>query len=250
MTVVAVIPARFKSSRFPGKPLVGLLGKPMVVWVAQAAAQAIGRDSVFVATDDGRIANAVEQYGFRALMTSENALTGTDRVWEASSSVSADVYVNVQGDEPAVNPADILKIGQAKERFPGEVINGMCPMAESESPADCNVPKVVTAEDNRLLYASRLPVPGRKAGCSAPAAYWKQVCIYAYTREELDRFGRLGRKSRVESIEDIEILRFLDLGIGVRMIETSAGSLAVDVAEDVNKVEAVLKAMYGARPGN
>lgn len=241
MKVVGLIPARYGSSRFPGKPLVKLLGKPMVVWVAELTAKALGKENVFVATENQRIVDIVDDYGFSGIMTSEKASTGTDRLWEAAQQIDADIYINVQGDEPLLNPDDILKILSAKKQFPDEVINGMCPILPGEDPDNVNLPKVITNENGRLVYMSRLPIPGSKSKNNIAKVFWKQVCIYAFNKKELNAFGEFKRKSYLESIEDIEILRFLELNIPVRMVETSGNSRAVDIPEDVPAVEEALK---------
>jgi len=160
-----------------------------------------------------------------ALMSSKNALTGTDRLWEAAQQVKADIYVNVQGDEPLLDPKDIIKVVEAKRRHADEVINAMCPILEDEDPRDVNIPKVVVNQDKRMVYMSRLAVPGSKSSETAPKKYWKQVCIYAFNYNELKAFGSFGRKSYLESSEDIEILRFLELNIPVRMVESLGDSV-------------------------
>ena len=213
----------------------------MIIRVAEITAQALGRENAYIATDDGRIADAVEKCGFKVIMTSSKAMTGTDRIAEAAGKIDADIYVNVQGDEPLLDPKNINKIAAAKEKYIGEVINCMCPIGKDEKPEDVNIPKVVTTEDLRLIYMSRLPVPGSKSADSAPKVYWKQVCIYAFSKKELKAFSRDGRKSYLEGIEDIEILRFLELGIPVRMIKVAGGSKAVDLPGDVEAVESILK---------
>lgn len=243
MKIVCLIPARYSSSRYPGKPLVKLLGKPMIVWVAELAAEAIGRENIFVATEDQQIKNIVCSYGFNAVMTSEKALTGTDRIWEASQHIDADIYINVQGDEPLLDPEDILKILSAKKRNPNEVISGMCRIQPDDDPNNVNLPKVVTNEGKQLLYMSRLPIPGSKHKDNSPEVFWKQVCIYAFNKKELNAFGEFQRKSFLESIEDIEILRFFELGIPVRMVETTGNTYAVDTPEDVSIVEDALTKM-------
>ena len=240
MKSVVVIPARFKSSRFPGKPLVNLLGKPMILWVAELSAEAVGKENVFVATEDQRIAEVVENAGFNAVMTSTGALTGTDRLAEVVDSIDADIYLNVQGDEPLIDPLDIIKVRDAKLLDMNAVTNGYCWLAEHEDPTSVNIPKVLTAENGSLIYMSRLPIPGFKDPKLAPARYKKQVCIYGFTAGQLKQYAGISRKGATESHEDIEILRFLELGVPVKMIETSAGSLAVDVPEDVAIVEAAL----------
>jgi 3-deoxy-manno-octulosonate cytidylyltransferase (CMP-KDO synthetase) len=240
MRSVVLIPARYQSSRFPGKPLIPLLGKPMVLWVAELSAKAVGKDNVYVATEDERIRNCVVSAGFNAVMTSELALTGTDRLAEAADQIDADIYINVQGDEPILDPADILKIRDVKLNNLGSVVNGFCWLSDQEDPESVNIPKVITNEDNALVYMSRRALPGFKDLENAPAKYKKQVCIYAFTKQELSSFAAWGRKSQLEKSEDIEILRFFEMNIPVLMVETKGGSLAVDVPEDVAPVESVL----------
>lgn len=241
MKTVVLIPARYQSSRYPGKPLVDLLGKPMILWVADVSARALGAENVYVATDDDRIASVVREAGYRAVKTSTDALTGTDRLAEASEHIEADVYINVQGDEPMVNPDDILKIRDVKLANPDKVINGFCWISPAEDPSNVNIPKVITNEQSELVYMSRNALPGHKEAKRAPLGYKKQVCIYAFSRDELAAFRGFGRKSELEWSEDIEILRFLELDRRVLMVETSPGSLAVDVPGDVAPVEKALK---------
>lgn len=241
MKTVIIIPARYASMRFPGKPLVSLYGKPMILWVAELSAKAIGKDNVYVATDDQRIVNVVEHAGYQAIITSAVALTGTDRVAEAAKKIDADIYVNVQGDEPVINPDDIIRIRDAKIKNMDCVINGFTWLSDKEDVDSINIPKVITNEKGQLVYMSRVALPGFKDYNNAPTRYKKQVCIYAFTRRELNAFSSFGRKSVLERSEDIEILRFLEVGINVFMVETTPGSLAVDVPEDVNILDNELK---------
>lgn len=245
MRTVVLIPARYASSRYPGKPLVGLLGKPMILWVAELSAEAVGASNVYVATEDERIAEVVKSAGYQAVMTSSSALTGTDRLAEAAEQIPADIYVNVQGDEPLACPRDILRAIEEKKATPDMIINGFCWLSVDEDPHSVNIPKVITNEKNELVYMSRSALPGFKDEKYAPRTYKKQVCIYAFTKKELLGFKGFGRKSELEQCEDIEILRFLELGKKVRMYETKPGSLAVDVPEDVAKAEAALKRQMG-----
>lgn len=237
---VAVIPARYASTRFPGKPLVPILGRPLVLHVADAVARALGPESVYVATDDERIRAAVGAAGFRALMTAPECLTGTDRVAEAARQLAADVVLNVQGDEPLVAPADIRRVLEEKQRHPDQVVNGMCRLRDDEDPADPNLIKVVTAPDGRLLYMSRAAIPFARRAVDARGGMHKQVCIYAFTPAELARFSATGRKTPIEQLEDIEIMRCLELGMPVRMLELAGGSIAVDAPADVERVAAAL----------
>jgi len=245
MKTVIVIPARYKSSRFPGKPLVNLLGKPMIQWVAELSEKAVVKENVYIATDDHRIADTANKLGYQAVMTSEYCLTGTDRLAEVAQKVEADIYINVQGDEPLVNPEDILKVIEAKKTYPNEVINGYAVIGKDEDPNSVNIPKVIFTEDQRLVCMSRQALPCFKDIKNAPKEYYKQVCIYAFNREELIAYGNFGRKSTLEHSEDIEIIRFLEWGQAIRMVQTCPGSLAVDVPDDVLKVEVGLKELWG-----
>lgn len=240
MRSVVIIPARYNSSRYPGKPLVHLLGRPMILWVAELSAIAVGKSNVYVATEDERIEEVVKQAGFQAMMTSDNLPTGTDRLAEAAQNIAADIYINVQGDEPLVDPQDIIKVRDAKVANMQDVINGFSWISGNEDPNNVNIPKVITNENDELVYMSRVSLPGYKTTKNAPKSYKKQVCIYAFTKEELESFYRFGRKSQLEHCEDIEILRFFELNKKIRMVETKPGSLAVDVPSDVSKVEAAM----------
>ncbi|MDC0992861.1 3-deoxy-manno-octulosonate cytidylyltransferase [Alphaproteobacteria bacterium] len=237
-----IIPARYESSRFPGKPLVTLLGKPMILWVAELSALAVNKEHVYVATDDMRIVDKVREAGFSALMTSSDALTGTDRLAEAARMLEYDIYVNVQGDEPLVNPSDIRRCIEIKTQYPNQIVNGYCWMNADEDPANVNVPKIISNENERLVYISRAPLPAYKDKKNAPKQFKKQVCIYGFSRGDLEAFSSFGKKSKLEQAEDIEILRFFEINREVHMYECSAGSLAVDVPEDVKRVEQALRA--------
>jgi 3-deoxy-manno-octulosonate cytidylyltransferase (CMP-KDO synthetase) len=242
MRACVIIPARYASSRFPGKPLIPLLGKPMVLWVAELSARAVGKDHVYIATEDTRIADVVRTAGFSALITSSNALTGTDRLAEAAGMIDYDIYVNVQGDEPLVDPADIRRCIAVKSENPDKIVNGYCWIGPDEDSASVNIPKVIATESGLMVYLSRNLLPGFKEAKNAPKRYMKQVCIYGFSHEELNAFANFGRKSTLEQSEDIEILRFLELTRRILMYECEPGSLAVDVPSDVDKVENALLA--------
>jgi 3-deoxy-manno-octulosonate cytidylyltransferase (CMP-KDO synthetase) len=213
----------------------------MVLWVAELSARAVGQEHVYIATEDARIADVVRAAGFTPLMTSPKALTGTDRLAEAARMIDYDIYVNVQGDEPLVEPDDIRRCISIKAEQPEVVVNGYCWIGEGEDPTSVNIPKVIATESGIMVYMSRSPLPGFKEDANAPARYMKQVCIYGFTREELAAYAGYGRKSALEKCEDIEILRFLELDRRIVMYECQPGSLAVDIPEDVAKVEAALR---------
>lgn len=239
MKIVGIIPARFKSSRFPGKPLALILGKPMIIWVCEIVEKALGNENTFVATDDERIANIVIKNGFQVVMTSDGCKTGTDRLWDAAQKINSDIYLNIQGDEPMLNPDEIIRIANVKKEFPEYIINGMAPLMPEEDPLSVNIPKVLANNKGELIYISRLPIPGIKA--SGTPTYYKQVCIYAFNYEQLQLFGTCPEKAIYELYEDIEILRFFDLGIKIKMVEMKSSSLAVDIPNDIISVETAIR---------
>jgi len=236
MRTVIIIPARFKSSRFPGKPLAPILGKPMIIWVADIASSATEKENVFIATDDERIANLVNKYGYQCILTNETCLTGTDRVAEAASQIDADIFVNLQGDEPLINPLDIKKVIAAKEKNFNYVVNSYCEIGSNEDPTDPKLPKVIFNANKELIYISRQAIPGTKNNSKIINKFFKQVCIYAFNNEELQRFYSYGKKSLIEEIEDIEIIRFFELNSKILMVEAHQ-SLSVDFPHDIEKVE-------------
>ena len=237
--IVVIIPARYESSRLPGKPLINLLGVPMIVRTFRQCAKVIDSNDIYVATDDHRIKSVCESFGIKALITSSKCLTGTDRIAEVTKLVDADIYINMQGDEPLMNPLDILTIKNAALKYPNLIINGFCEIKDEQQFRNINIPKVVFREDGRLLYMSRASIPTNKS--SQFIRSFRQVCIYAFPKKTLEAFSSRGKKTLFEEIEDIEILRFVEMGFDVKMIELSADSISVDVPEDVVLVEARLK---------
>lgn len=238
---LVVIPARYESSRLPGKPLVSLCGVPMIVRTWQRCAQAAAPCDVVVATDDARIADICASAGIEVVMTSRRCLTGTDRVAEVARQIPARTYVNVQGDEPVFNPDDLTRLLEHAALHPGDVINGYCAIESEAQFRSTSVPKAVVRADGRLLYMSRAPIPTDKTSRFERA--WRQVCAYAFPADALAAFSACERKTPLEQIEDIEILRFLELGWEVRMLEMSADSVAVDNPEDVARAEAAIRRM-------
>ena len=233
-----VIPARLASTRLPEKPLVDIGGVPMIVRTWRRSVEAVGADRVWVATDSERIAEACRKVGAQVVATSDSCLTGTDRVAEAAARIDADVFVNVQGDEPLMPPRDILAVIEEAQRHPNCVINGWCRIANEAEYRSTAIPKVIIAEGGRLLYMSRAPVPGSKSGSFRFAR--RQECVYAFPRRALALFSGRSKKAEHEAIEDIEILRFLEMGEEVRMVELSTESVAVDTPEDLERVRGLL----------
>jgi len=233
-----IIPSRYQSSRFPGKPLVDILGKSMIHRVWEQCIQVLPKECVFVATDSKDIAEHCKKYGIQIIMTSSDCLTGTDRVYEASKQINVRTVINVQGDEPLIKPEDIRAVIAQSEEYPNQIINAMCPILSDDDFRSTTVPKVVFRPDGSLLYMSRSAIPSDKTNSFKKA--WKQVCIYAFPQIALEAFSSETSKTPLENIEDIEILRFLELGYDVNMIEVSLSSIAVDVPEDVKKVESAI----------
>lgn len=239
MKTVILIPARYKSSRFPGKPLAKILGKEMILRVLEICNKSIDRKDIFVATDNLKIKNFVEKNKFNVILTSKKCLTGTDRIAQASKKIKSDIFINVQGDEPVINPIDIKKIINAKKRYPNYVICGYTKLKNNENVNNKNLPKVLINKKSDLIYMSRSPLPGKKDN-KKKVEYLKQVCIYAFNKKDLDKFYKFGKKSDLEKIEDIEILRFFEIDIPIKMILLSKSSIAVDVKSDIKKVEKFL----------
>jgi 3-deoxy-manno-octulosonate cytidylyltransferase (CMP-KDO synthetase) len=235
-----IIPARYQSSRLPGKPLVPLCGVPMIVRTWRQCVKVVPERLVFVATDDERIRATCAAHGIHVLMTSSACLTGTDRVAEAALLIDAKVYINVQGDEPVFNPADLTHIIESSLANPREVLNGVCAIADEAQYRSRSVPKVVMRPDGQLLYMSRGPIPANKSDQFVSA--WRQICAYAFPKEALAAFTASPGKTPLEQLEDIEILRFIELGWKVRMITMSDESVAVDSPDDVLAAEAAIQA--------
>jgi 3-deoxy-manno-octulosonate cytidylyltransferase (CMP-KDO synthetase) len=240
MKSVIIIPARYGSSRYKGKPLVKILNREMVLRVADICLEVVNKKDLYIATDSIKISKIVKRANYKVLMTSFKCLTGTDRVAEAAKKVKSQIYVNVQGDEPTINPNDIKKIINEKIKYPNHVICGYDEIHKNENPSNLNLPKIVINEKKELIYMSRSLVPGNKKKIKN-SKYFKQVCIYAFNKKELSKFYSKKKKSLVEKIEDIEILRFFDLDIKIKMVKLNSNSIAVDEFKDVKKAEKLLK---------
>lgn len=235
---IVVIPARFKSSRFPGKPLADLCGKSLLQHVWEKCVSAVGKQNVVIATEDERIQTHCDEHKMNVVMTSSSCLTGTDRICEVAQKIERDIYVNVQGDEPLIAPEDIQKILKIALTKPESIINGMCEISNESDFRSPNVPKVVTSDNSELLYMSRAAIPTGKLNEFIKAK--RQVCIYSFPRDALLSFGEKKEKSCNENVEDIEILRFLDMGHSVLMVEVNGSPVAVDTEEDLDRAKKIL----------
>jgi 3-deoxy-manno-octulosonate cytidylyltransferase (CMP-KDO synthetase) len=235
---VIVIPARYKSSRFPGKPLAKINGREMVLIVADKASEAIGKENVYIATENMEIVKIAKNEGYNVVITSDSCLTGTDRVAEASLEIDADIFINIQGDEPLIDPNDIKKSIDLKKLYPDYVINCMSKLHKDEEASNKKIPKVIYDLDQNLIYCSRNVIPGFKEKNTSDI--FKQVCIYVFNKYQLRKFHST-KKSPLELSEDIEIVRCLEKGMKVKMLKVDKVSYAVDYPEDIKVIEENLK---------
>ncbi|MBQ7607770.1 MAG: 3-deoxy-manno-octulosonate cytidylyltransferase [Desulfovibrionaceae bacterium] len=241
MRIIAVIPARYASSRLPGKPLLDICGKPMIERVYERAKASSVLDDVIVATDDERIRACVEGFGGKARITREECASGTDRLLEVASYEPADVYINIQGDEPLLKPA-ALDILAASMRKGAQVATLAFAFTETDRARDPNLVKVVLDSENNALYFSRAPIPYPR-DAQSPCTYLGHIGVYAYTKEALERFGSLP-PSPLEAIEKLEQLRYLQAGIPIHVDRTEAFGPGVDTADDL----ALVRALLSGRP--
>jgi 3-deoxy-manno-octulosonate cytidylyltransferase (CMP-KDO synthetase) len=237
MKAIAVIPARLASTRLPRKMLREIAGKPLVGVVYEAVRRSHLLADVIVATDSDEILRVCREHGWKAQMTSGTHRSGTERVHEISGVVAADVYINVQGDEPMTRPEHIATLLKVMENPTAQVGTVMTPAAELDI-ANPNAVKVVTDLDGRALYFSRATIPFDRDG--ARPRYFKHLGMYAYRKAALDRFVTLP-ESTLERTERLEQLRFLENGIPIYVGETPYDSVGVDTEEDLQRVIAILE---------
>ena len=237
MKTVIIIPARYKSTRLPGKPLKLIMGETMIYRVWENIAKIFSKKNIYVATDDKKIMNHCKVKKINCIMTSKSCKTGTDRIAEASKKIKADIYINVQGDEPLLKSKDILKVINVAKKRPNTVLNCMTKIKDRDEYLSKNVPKVIFDKNRKLTYMSRAPIPSSKKNIFKIA--YKQVCIYSFPKNSLKLFGNKNKKSFFENIEDIEILRFIENGITVEMIELNSSSISVDNHRDLKKVRKI-----------
>ena len=236
-SVVIVIPARYASTRLPGKPLADIGGKPMIQHVYERAGQVAGVDAVLVAVDDDRVAQAVTAFGGRWVMTRQNHESGTDRLAEVMAQYPADIYVNVQGDEPLVRPEDIAVLIDGMLADAGVAVGTLChplPAAEAANP---NAVKVVLADNGDALYFSRSPIPYPRA--AEEACYLKHVGVYAYRRDVLAQYGSLPQPM-TERTEKLEQLRLLAAGFKIRAFQVAETGPGVDTPACLERVRSLM----------
>ena len=242
MKAVAILPARMGSTRFPGKPLAKLLGKPMIQHVWERVSKSKGLSETIVATCDEEIAAACRAFGAPFVMTSDSHERASDRVAEAAKIVKADVYVLVQGDEPMTSPQMVEQALAPLFADAAIACVNLAGRIESEAEFDDrNCIKVVIDLKGDALMMSREPIPTRRIGPWGSFAAWKQVCVMPFRADALALYARLA-PTPLEKAESIDMLRFLEHGVKVRMVPTNGSSHAVDTPQDLLRVEALMKA--------
>ncbi|MDR3347642.1 MAG: 3-deoxy-manno-octulosonate cytidylyltransferase [Helicobacteraceae bacterium] len=244
MRVAIVIPARYASTRFAGKLLAQIGSKPVIARTYEQSCKAKNADRVVVATDDERIASLVRGIGGEVVMTSPNCENGTARILEASATIDADVYVNVQGDEPFIDPSSIDAAIEALKRYPQASIATLYHAIKSDEARNPNAVKLVMDASNRVIYFSRAPIPFDRDG--AGAEYLKHIGLYAYRKEALMAYANLPR-SPLEEAEKLEQLRYLQAGWAIYAAKTNAPLIAIDTPDDLRRAEAFLR---GEEDGN
>jgi 3-deoxy-manno-octulosonate cytidylyltransferase (CMP-KDO synthetase) len=237
--ILAVIPARLGSTRLPRKVLREIAGEPMLAWVYRAARACPLLDHVLIATDSQEVLDFAQAHGLPAVFTPEDCASGTDRVYAVAQSIPADIYVNIQGDEPLLTPEHFPPLLELFRRPEVQVatLAVRCPAHEINNP---NAVKVVTASDDRALYFSRAAIPFDREG-SGCGGYRKHLGIYAYRKAALDRFAALP-PSWLETVERLEQLRLLENGISIHVAPAPSDTIGVDTEEDLVAAEAILSA--------
>ncbi len=248
MRILGVIPARWGSTRFPGKSLHPILGRPLILWVVEAVQRARRLDEIIVATDDDRIAAAVAACGVSVAMTSPDHPSGTDRVAEAAKANDDDIVINIQGDEPLIAPELIDELAVKMATEPDwAMATAACPIKDVAELASPHVVKVVLDSHDGALYFSRLPIPCRRDGPPdlTTELYWRHLGIYAYRGALLNRLVA-EPPCPLEQSEMLEQLRALYLGAKIAVIRTNPSGIGVDTPQDVVYLEAELQRRMSA----
>lgn len=245
MDVIGIIPARYSSTRFEGKVLADILGKPMVQHVWERAKEARLLDDLIIACDDERIMDKASEFGAKAVLTSKNHISGTDRIIEVVNPLEVRIVINIQGDEPLVHPTMIDSLAQSLLEDATLSIATVMKKIENKSQIDDpNVVKLVTDRNNFALYFSRATIPYHAENSQASSVtYYKHIGLYGYTKDFLFTYKNLA-VSRLEKIERLEQLRVLEEGYRIKIIETKYDTIGVDVASDIDKVVRHLKEVH------
>ncbi len=245
MKIAGVIPSRWGSTRFPGKSLAMIAGKPMVQWVVERVKQAKKLDAVIVATDDARIAECVEALNIpdvQVAMTRPDHPSGTDRIAEAVQNLEIDAVINVQGDEPLIDPALIDELADVISTGEWDMATAATPIEDEEQITDPSVVKALFNRHGQALYFSRSTIPHIREpeGESTDGVYWRHIGIYAYRRDYLLKLVN-EPPCALENLEKLEQLRALDMGCRMKVIKTQDFGIGVDTPDDVAKAEQLLK---------
>ena len=236
MKIIGVIPCRYQSSRFPGKSLALINGKPMMWHVYQRALESNILDEVYIATDDQRIVKVANEHNLKTVMTSNKHETGTDRVAEVASQIQADYYINIQGDEPFIEPEAIKLVAQAIIDCDNPLVqaaNAYTSMQDISDVVDTNTVKVIMDVNQRTLAYSRQPIPYPKANT---AKYSKQLGLYAFKQSGLQVFSE-NLPASLEKVEGVEMYRLLEHGYSIQMVKTNDVSISVDTPSDLKRVQ-------------
>ena len=234
--IIGVIPARYQSSRLPGKPLKDIHGKPMIYWVAKRVEASILTE-YYVATDDDRIFDTCQKYSIPCIMTSSKCINGTERVAEVATKIKADYYVNIQGDEPCIEIGAINEIVSSLYKFDHvNFIQAVSKITDQEALLDDSVVKVAISENSEVLYYSRLPIPySRGENNPNEVTYYRCLGLYLYSGDFLHKYS-LMTSTKLENIEHIEQLRILENRIIINAIEVKDDGISVDTVDDLVKV--------------
>jgi len=239
MRTIAVIPARFQSKRLPGKPLADIHGKTLIQRVYERATRCALVDRVIVATDDERIGSAVEAFGGEVVFTSVDHVSGSDRVAEAVATLDVELVVNVQGDEPLIDPGAIDDAVALAKRTPDAIVSLKCALEDPEQLHDDNVVKVVTDRRGFALYFSRAAIPAVRRDDVDGVRRFKHLGLYVYPKPVLTSLTQM-EPTRLEQAERLEQLRALENGIPIRLCETDSDSIGVDTQEDLERVRSLV----------
>jgi 3-deoxy-manno-octulosonate cytidylyltransferase (CMP-KDO synthetase) len=242
MRILIVIPARYNSSRFPGKPLADIHGKPMIQHVYERACRAGCTNHVIVATDDQQIAAVVRGFGGEVVMTASDHPSGTDRVVEVSRHIRADIYINVQGDEPLIRPDDIDLLARTMLEDPSCEVGTLCHPIHVEEALDANTVKMIVSHSGNVLYFSRGLIPYLSNSTCKPE-YLKHIGIYGYRAAVLDNYTTLPL-SALENRERLEQLRMLESDIRIKAVRTSPAGPGVDTPACLERVKRIMAREY------
>jgi 3-deoxy-manno-octulosonate cytidylyltransferase (CMP-KDO synthetase) len=233
--IIGIIPARYQSSRLPGKPLKDIHGKPMIYWAAKRVEDS-DLEEYYVATDDDRIFDACQEYSIPCIMTSKKCLNGTERVAEVATKVKADYYVNIQGDEPCIDISAInIFVASLRKFSQVNFIQAVSKITDNESVLDDSIVKVAMTEDNEVLYYSRSPIPYSRGASKNEVIYYRCLGLYLYSRDFLYKYSSMS-STKLENIEHIEQLRILENKVIIHAVEVNDDGMSVDTHDDLIKI--------------